>query len=206
MTERMSAAHEAVELGDLDALEDLLAAGLDPEEEWHGLTLLMHAVLGEADAFDQTGEWDADATALLLKHGADPTRPTAHGTGITPEHVAWTHGHDLATRLFTAWRRERGLPEVAAPARPPTLHLTEAAITHIAAAIDGRPEPALAYRIMATHRQPSGVWFHGTLTTRRLPDDVSLPFGPVTVLVDKFSAPYLDGVTHDHDGAYRFSR
>jgi hypothetical protein len=103
-TADMSPAHQAVELEDLEALRDLLDAGADPNEEHDGLTLLHHAIDVEADSRTQTGHpLHVDTTAYLLARGADPTRPSGQGTGISAQHFALTQGHWLATCLIEAW-------------------------------------------------------------------------------------------------------
>lgn len=100
----MSPAHQAVELGDVKALYDLLKSGSDIHEEDHGLTLLHHAIDVEVDSHIQSGQpLHVDVTALLLAMGADPRRRSGGGTGITAEHYAFTQGHWLASCLIDSW-------------------------------------------------------------------------------------------------------
>ena len=100
----MSPAHQAVEMEDLPMLRDLLAAGADPNEEYGGLTLLHHSIDVEIDGHIQAGEpLHVDTTAFLLAKGADPRRRSGGGTGVSPEHVAFTRGHWLASALIGAW-------------------------------------------------------------------------------------------------------
>jgi uncharacterized protein len=100
----MSPAHQAVELEDLTALRDLLDAGADPNEEHHGLTLLHHAIDVEADSHTQTGDpLHVDMTAYLLARGADPTRRSGGGSGVSGQHYAFTRGHWLASSVIEAW-------------------------------------------------------------------------------------------------------
>jgi hypothetical protein len=102
--ETMSAAHNAVETGDVETLRDLLDAGADIHEEFDGMTLLHHAVEVEIDANTQTGQpLSVSLTAYLLARGADPRRRSNHGTGLPVEHVAFVGGHWMATALFEAW-------------------------------------------------------------------------------------------------------
>ncbi|GAB2875942.1 ankyrin repeat domain-containing protein [Streptomyces mayteni] len=108
MESGFSPAHQAVAVEDLETLGRLLGAGADIHEEHHGLTLLHHAVDVEIDGYDQTGEpLTVDTTAFLLARGADPTRPSGGGTGVSAEHMAFVRGHWLALELFEEWKRER---------------------------------------------------------------------------------------------------
>ncbi|MDT0267422.1 ankyrin repeat domain-containing protein [Streptomyces sp. DSM 44915] len=103
-------AHRAIALEDLPALRAALDAGADPHEEHFGKTLLHHAVDVERDSTaHRRPPPHADAVALLLARGADPTRRAALGTGTTAEELAVANGHWLATELFDAWKRARGL-------------------------------------------------------------------------------------------------
>ncbi|WP_218577912.1 ankyrin repeat domain-containing protein [Phytohabitans rumicis] len=106
----MSAAHEAVESGDLETLARLLRTGeANIHEEFDGLTLLHHAIDVELDTHTQTGgPLHVDTTALLLALGADPRRGSAGGVGPTAEHVAFVNGHWLASCLFEGWGRGGG--------------------------------------------------------------------------------------------------
>jgi len=102
--EMMSAAHAAVELGDIEALRDLFDAGTDVHEEFGGLTLLHHAIDSEIDAHGQTGEpLTVTVTAYLLARGADPRRKSDAGKGLSAEHFAFVNRHWIATALFEAW-------------------------------------------------------------------------------------------------------
>lgn len=92
---------EAIEHYDLCALKDALDRGESIHQEKKGLTLLHHAVDAESDAHAQTGDpLHVDATALLLARGADPTRRSGGGSGVSAEHVALLAGHWLALELF----------------------------------------------------------------------------------------------------------
>ncbi|MEV7931207.1 MULTISPECIES: ankyrin repeat domain-containing protein [unclassified Kitasatospora] len=115
--ETMSAAHAAVETGDVEALRALLDAGADIHQEFGGMTLLHHAVDSEIDAHGQTGDpLSVSLTAYLVARGADPRRKSHGGTGLSVEHVAFVSGHWMATAIFEAW-------ELAAPAsRSPRGH------------------------------------------------------------------------------------
>jgi uncharacterized protein len=103
--EKMSAAHAAVETGDVDALRELLDSGAaDIHEEYGGMTLLHHAIDIEIDGHAQTGEpLSVSVTAYLLARGADPRRKSHGGSGLTAEHTAFVGGHWMATALFEAW-------------------------------------------------------------------------------------------------------
>ncbi len=102
-----SPAHQAVELGDLPRLRDLLDAGHDVEDDGgRGWTLLRHAVDVEVDSHDQTGEpLHVDVTAFLLARGADPMRPF---NGVPVVTAAETRGHWLAAEMMRAWIRRGG--------------------------------------------------------------------------------------------------
>ncbi|MGW6202925.1 hypothetical protein ACWF9B_04655 [Streptomyces sp. NPDC055089] len=65
----------------------------------------MHrAVDGEIDGHVQTGEpLHVDATCFLLSQGADPTRRSHGGTGVSAHHMAFVSRHWLADALFEAW-------------------------------------------------------------------------------------------------------
>ncbi|MEL5955262.1 ankyrin repeat domain-containing protein [Streptomyces sp. CLV115] len=95
----MPPTHLAVEQDRLEELRDLLAAGADIHEEY------MHrAVEGEIDGHVQTGEpLHVDATCFLLSQGADPTRRSHGGTGVSAHHLAFVNRHWLADALFEAW-------------------------------------------------------------------------------------------------------
>ncbi|MFI9105415.1 ankyrin repeat domain-containing protein [Streptomyces fildesensis] len=96
-----SPAHQAVEMGDVEALARLLDAGADPDEAQEGLTLLVHAINLEADSSAQSGDpLTVHMTAVLLAYGADPELPDSEG--LTPLAFAEDYGHDLAVRLLQA--------------------------------------------------------------------------------------------------------
>lgn len=102
----MPPAHRAVEVEDLVALRDILDSGADVNGEYQGLTLLQHAIDVEIDSHTQTGDpLHVDTTAYLLARGADPTRRSAGGAGISAEHMALTRRHWLATCLIEEWIR-----------------------------------------------------------------------------------------------------
>jgi uncharacterized protein len=106
---RRSPAHQAVEFQDLRALRDALDAGADVHEERDGMTLLHHAIDIELDSSNRPDvSLHVDTTAFLLARGADPTRKSHQGRGLSAEHMAFVSGHWLATELFEAWKRERG--------------------------------------------------------------------------------------------------
>jgi hypothetical protein len=93
--------HAAGQLGLVKELHELLKAGADVHEEHDGLTLLHHALDVEIQAVRQdAAEFHADVTALLLPMGADPTRPSHEGRGVSAEHVAFVQGHWLALLHF----------------------------------------------------------------------------------------------------------
>jgi len=100
----MSAAHAAVETGDVESLRGLLNAGTDIHEEFGGMTLLHHAIDTEIDGHTQTGEpLSVSMTAYLLARGADPRRKSHGGAGLSAEHTAFVSRHWMATALFEAW-------------------------------------------------------------------------------------------------------
>ncbi|GAA5035062.1 ankyrin repeat domain-containing protein [Actinopolymorpha pittospori] len=102
----MTPAHRAVEMEDLQALRDLLDGGADIHEEYGGLSLLHHAIDVEIDGHNQTGDpLHVDTTAYLLARGADPTRRSGAGTGVSAETTASVAGHWLATCLIEDWKR-----------------------------------------------------------------------------------------------------
>ena len=73
------------------------------------MTLLHHAIDIELDASNRPGvSLHVDITAFLLARGADPTRKSHQGRGLSAEHMAFVEGHWLAMELFEAWKRERG--------------------------------------------------------------------------------------------------
>lgn len=105
----LSPAHQAVEMGDLPLLRELLDGGADINEEHAGLTLLHHAIEVEVDSHTQTGEpLHVDVTAYLLARGADPKRPSDGGRGVTAEHMAFVSRHWLASALFERWGTRHG--------------------------------------------------------------------------------------------------
>jgi hypothetical protein len=100
----MSDAHRAVELEDLVALHNLLDGGADIHEEYNGLTLLHHAIDVEIDGHVQSGEpLHVDTTAYLLARGADPTRKSMGGKGISATQMAENRSHWLASYLIQQW-------------------------------------------------------------------------------------------------------
>lgn len=100
-------AHQAVELEDTLLLRDLLDGGVDVQEAISdGWTLLHHAIDGEIDSADQTGEpLHVDTTAFLLARGALPLAPD--GKGRTPLQIANDRGHWLAVELMQKILGER---------------------------------------------------------------------------------------------------
>ncbi len=86
---------------DLDALRDLLDAGVDVEDPVpEGLALLCHAIDVEANSATQSGTpLHVDITALLVARGADPV------ASMNALHVARHGGHWLVEELLTAWPR-----------------------------------------------------------------------------------------------------
>ncbi|MFI2347087.1 ankyrin repeat domain-containing protein [Streptomyces sp. NPDC019443] len=108
----MSPVHLAVETDDLAELTRLLDVGHDPNEfdSYSGWTPLLRAIDGEADGSAQTGQpLEAAGTAVLLAYGADPQQPSRDG--LTPYHLAFQSGHEMAVRLIeahTARRRTAG--------------------------------------------------------------------------------------------------
>lgn len=112
--ETMTPAHEAVEHGNLPELTRLLDRGVDPNEVWSNMTLLLHAIDTESDGAAQTGEpLDAACTAVLLAYGADPEHPGPNGE--VPRLFAFHAGHGLAVRLLeTHIAKNRGgsLPDL----------------------------------------------------------------------------------------------
>ncbi|WP_198533507.1 ankyrin repeat domain-containing protein, partial [Streptomyces sp. AcH 505] len=57
-----SAAHQAIEDGDLEELSHLLDSGVDPNEVSNGMTLLVHAIDYEADTAIQS---NGDTTVTM---------------------------------------------------------------------------------------------------------------------------------------------
>ncbi|MDT0307984.1 ankyrin repeat domain-containing protein [Streptomyces sp. DSM 44917] len=104
-----SSAHRAVESGDLDALGMLLDAGADVHDEHDGLSLLHHALDLAFHSDEEYGEAEIELVAFLLARGADPTRRSGGGTGVSAEHVAFVAGADRILEMFAAWKRERGI-------------------------------------------------------------------------------------------------
>ncbi|MCX5398190.1 ankyrin repeat domain-containing protein [Streptomyces sp. NBC_00102] len=105
----MSPVHLAVIQDDLAELTRLLHAGHDPDHYvgQDGWTPLIRAIDGESDGARQTGDpLDAACTAVLPAYGADPAKPSREG--LTPYHLAFQSGHDLAVRLLEAHMELRG--------------------------------------------------------------------------------------------------
>jgi ankyrin repeat protein len=97
--EEWTPVHQAVEMGDFEALATFLDAGADPNEMCFGLTLLTHAIDLEGDGHLQSGHpLSTAATAILLAYGADPRLHTADDE--TPLQVAHSYGHESAQRLL----------------------------------------------------------------------------------------------------------
>ncbi|MEV4790572.1 ankyrin repeat domain-containing protein [Streptomyces tuirus] len=91
--------HQAVEVGDYEALTVLLDGGADPNELCFGHTLLTHAIDVEGDGHLQSGHpLNTAATSILLAYGADPRLPAADGD--TPLQVAQHYAHEPAERLL----------------------------------------------------------------------------------------------------------
>lgn len=102
----MPPTHLAVEQDRLEELRDLLTAGADIHEESNGFTLPHRAVDGEIDGHVQTGEpLHVDATCFPLPQGADPTRRSHGGTGVSAQ--AFVNRHRPADALFGAWLTRR---------------------------------------------------------------------------------------------------
>jgi ankyrin repeat protein len=97
-----SIAHQAVELGDVMRLRELIEGGADVEDDaGDGWTLLRHAIDAEHDSYVQSGEpLHVDITAYLLALGANPLRRV---NGITAMEEAEMRGHWLAAELMRAW-------------------------------------------------------------------------------------------------------
>lgn len=92
-------AHQAVENEDAEALAQLLAKGVDPDEICGNMTLLTHAIDAEGDGALQSGSpLTVHTTAVLLAFGADPQLPGPDGQA--PMDLAVHYGHDLAIRLL----------------------------------------------------------------------------------------------------------
>ncbi|WP_053170535.1 hypothetical protein [Streptomyces sp. SBT349] len=73
------------------------------------MTLLHHAIDIELDAGNRPDvSLHVDTTAFLPARGADPTRKSHQGRGLSAEHMAFASGHWPAMELFGAWKRERG--------------------------------------------------------------------------------------------------
>jgi ankyrin repeat protein len=92
-------AHQAVEDEDAEALAQLLAKGVDPDEVCGSMTLLTHAIDAEGDGALQSGcPLTVHTTAVLLAFGADPQLPGSDGR--MPIDLAVHYGHDLAVKLL----------------------------------------------------------------------------------------------------------
>lgn len=92
-------AHQAVEDEDAEALAQLLARGIDPDEVCGNMTLLTHAIDAEGDGALQSGcPLTAHTSAVLLAFGADPQLPGSDGR--TPMELAVHYSHDLAVKLL----------------------------------------------------------------------------------------------------------
>jgi hypothetical protein len=97
-----SAAHDAVEAGDLAKLEEAIWAGADLEEEDGSLSLLQHAIDVESQCLMNANRLSADMTALLLDAGADPLR-IAGWQKISAQQMAKHTCHWMATELIDEW-------------------------------------------------------------------------------------------------------
>ncbi|MDT0445699.1 ankyrin repeat domain-containing protein [Streptomyces johnsoniae] len=109
MVADFSPAHQAVEMEDLDALGKLLDVGADVHEEHDGLSLLHHALDIAFNSDAECGEKQIDTVAFLLSRGADPTRRSGGGTGVSAEHMAFLADNARIFGMFAAWKREHGL-------------------------------------------------------------------------------------------------
>lgn len=94
-----SAAHQAIEDGDVEELSRLLDSGVGPNEVSNEMTLLVHAIDYEADAAIQSnGDMSVTMTAVLLAYGASPKLRAP--SGESPLEVALEYGHEMAVRLL----------------------------------------------------------------------------------------------------------
>lgn len=104
----MTPLHAAIEHMDIPAVQDLLAAGVDPnhpDPEFGGFRPLHLAVDIECEeAIRRYDKGDADArpratiTRLLIDAGADPA--LLDGQGLSPRDIALERHHSEALALF----------------------------------------------------------------------------------------------------------
>ncbi|MDT0546974.1 MULTISPECIES: ankyrin repeat domain-containing protein [Streptomyces] len=88
-----------MENNEYEELAMLLDAGVDPNEECFGLTLLAHAIDIEGDSKLQSGyRLHSALTAIVLAYGADPA--LASPNGKTPMEMAQMYDHEPAIRLL----------------------------------------------------------------------------------------------------------
>jgi uncharacterized protein len=97
-----SAAHDAVEAEDIDALREALLGGADVEEVDGGMSLLQHALDVEIAGLRADNYLHVDMTALILAAGADPLRVIGYHKRSALQ-MADDNGHWLAVALFEAW-------------------------------------------------------------------------------------------------------
>ena len=77
------------------------------------------------------------------------------------------------------------------------LTLTPSALTAVERFIKGSDTPVAGLRISISGGGCSGFQYGMRLEEIKAEDDVELAMGGVTLLIDPFSAPMLDGVTVD---------
>ena len=77
------------------------------------------------------------------------------------------------------------------------LTLTPSALTAVERFIKGSDTPVAGLRISISGGGCSGFQYGMRLEELKAEDDVELAMGGVTLLIDPFSAPMLDGVTVD---------
>ncbi len=77
------------------------------------------------------------------------------------------------------------------------LTLTPSALTAVERFIKGSDTPVAGLRISISGGGCSGFQYGMRLEEVKAEDDVELAMGNVTLLIDPFSAPMLDGVTVD---------
>ena len=94
--------HLAIETEDLDAIRDMIAAGVDIENLNGGTSVLRHALDVEIEGMRAGYALHVDMTVLVLAAGADPARPTGEPAESALE-TARRGEHWLAVELFEAW-------------------------------------------------------------------------------------------------------
>jgi iron-sulfur cluster assembly accessory protein len=77
------------------------------------------------------------------------------------------------------------------------IKLTTNAISAIDRFIKGAPAPVAGLRIAISGGGCSGFQYAMSIEETKNEDDTAFDYGAVTLLVDPFSAPLLDGVTVD---------